>query len=217
MNSITTVLALALLSAKLNAAVILTLTESPTSGPTFKTSTLSPVADGSLVRIGTFDALPPANSTFAQLALIFHEFSTTTIGHSGAPNTGRINRAGITGTIGTTGPLGTDDPDSFFVGKKVYIWVFNSTSADPLVDQGVFGSSTATDTFKDQATSFSVSMTHMALGFGTFLPGDATATTSSTASAPGGSLVLGGSPVPEPSSLVFLFVGLVATVTKRRR
>ena len=208
-----------ILTSASQAAVVITLTENPSTGPVFKTSALSPVADGRLVRLGTFDVQPPANSTFAQLAATFHEFSTTQIGHSGAPNTGRMNKLNIAGTIGTTGPGGVDDPDSFFVGKKIYIWVYDSNSLNTAVGQGVFGSATSTDTFKDQGTTFSMSITRFTLAFGTFADGVPANTASSTAGAPaanGPSLILAG-PVPEPGTSVFLLLGVLGMAFRRRK
>ena len=208
-----------LLTSASQAVVLITLTENPTTGPVVKTSTLSPVLDGRLVRIGTFDLQPLANSTFAQLAATFHEFSTTQMGHATNPNTGRINKTNIAGTVGTTGLLGSDDPDSFFVGKKIYIWIYNANSVDSAVDQGVFGSATASDTFKDQPSAFSMSMTRFTLAFGTFADGVPLNTASSTAGAPsanGPSLVLAG-PVPEPGTSVFLLLGVLGMAFRRRK
>ena len=206
-----TILGVTLLAVSpVTAAVTITLTENPTTGAQFQTSAGSPVLDGRLIRIGTFASDPLVGATFDTLSTAFSEFGTTTMGHASNVNSGRVNKASIAGS--TLVPV--DIPDSFFVGKKIYIWVYNAATADTLADQGIFSTSDATITFKDQGTAFSVSMTKMDQAFGTFTPGTA-ATSTVVLNTAGGILKLGAA-VPEPSS-VFLLFGLSTLAFVRRR
>lgn len=153
------------------AALTLNIVGNPNSGSFFVTSNnTTRVADGSLVRIGTFETAPDPNSTFEQLAAQFTEFATTTIGHSAAAgaNKGMINRTNI-----VDGP--NQPGDSFFAGKQVYIWVYNSATADATADQGIFTSTDAAWRFAasadDPPVSLSTSLINTAIGVGLTAPG----------------------------------------------
>ena len=55
------------------------------------------------------------------------------------------------------------DPDSFFIGKRIYIWVYNSATETPFGNQGIF--STAV-TFHDDPAPVSTSTTGYVNAFG---------------------------------------------------
>ena len=193
-------------------AVTISLTGNPTSGPAFFTSVgaATPVLDGNLIRIGTFAVAPNAGSLFSDLASSFHEFARTTMGNAtpAAANTGHPVRNNITGSTDGNSP----DDDSFFLGKNVYIWVYNSVTADAAANQGIFSS---TLVYLDQATSVSTSTTGYVNAFGAFntgtpssVAGTATVTSRFNLAAPG---------VPEPATLTFGGVLAALGLLRRRR
>ena len=200
------------------AAVTLTLSGNPNNGPQFVvgSGTTTPVLDGSLVRIGTFDTVPDANGTFESFASSFREFGRTTIGHTTAAapvNLGRMNRANIPGIEGGTSP----DGDGSFVDKTIYIWVYNSATADPSVAQGIF--STSFNTFKDQATALSIGVNTFITPFGQHSPlrPQENATSVDKNANNQATFFHLSSPVPEPTSTVIF--GLLAGlgIMRRRR
>lgn len=212
MKFITTAILSIIAAASTNAAVLVTLTENLNSGPQFRTSTLSPVLDGKLVRIGTFAVAPTAAQTFSQLSALFLEFGTTTIGNVTATladdNLGRISRSSIAGTSGN---------DASFVGAKIYIWVYNAATADTVADQGIYSSSdTVTPVvFGPGPASTSVSMLKMDQAFGKFIPGTAATTTVVLGSSSGGFLTLGAA-VPEPSAIMLSSLAALTLLRRRR-
>lgn len=144
-----------------NAAVIVSLTGNPVSGPAFFVTAGSStvVPDGSLVRLGTFDAAPEANADFATFASSFREFARTTMGNASNVNTGHIVRNNLTGGTGPESP----DGDASFIGKTIYIWVYNSATDSASVEQGVFATTLA---YADQATALATSLTTYVNAFG---------------------------------------------------
>jgi hypothetical protein len=141
-----------------DAVIAITLSGNPTTGPQFVVGagTSNPVPDGSLIRIGTFEAAPNVNGTFAEYAAAFQEFGRTTVGHTTASapvNQGRVNRANISGN---NDPVQSPQPDTYFLGRTVYIWVYNSATEDPLAPQGIFSTSQAVFTDALSSTSTSV-------------------------------------------------------------
>jgi hypothetical protein len=211
-----TVVASALFAVNASAAVIISLSGNPTNGPQFVVGSgnSSFVLDGSLVRIGTFESAPAANSTFAALESAFREFGRTTIGHTTAAaptNVGRMNRSNLVGVDGGTSP----DADGFFVGKSVYIWVYNSASADSGAAQGIF--STAQNTFQDQSTALSLSINQFRTAIGTHNPAENPTTTDINQTNNTVTFFHLSNPVPEPSSA--LIISLVAALgfTRRQR
>jgi hypothetical protein len=196
-----------------SAAVTLNLAGSPSTGPQFVVGSGNTTfaMDGSLIRVGTFESVPSANATFTTLESAFREFGRTTIGHSNAAapvNQGRVNRAGIAGIEGGTSP----DADSFFIGKSVYIWVYNGASSDPMAAQGVF--STAQATFADAAAAVSLSVNLFLSAFGTHDPALNPTSTEVNGSNQVTFFHLS-VPVPEPSA--FAVTGLVALAAFMRR
>lgn len=194
-------------------AVTITLSGNPNNGAQLFTAAGaagSIVADGNLIRIGTFTSQPAADSTFATLASSFHEFARTTTGRdSGAANIGRPNRANIAGSADAgTSP----DPDSFFVGKSIYIWVYNAAASSDSVAQGIF-LSTSGLVFEDAASATSVSGTTFTVGIGTGGQGW-TPTTTELAAGAATRLNLS-APVPEPSAS--LLAGLLVSLGLIRR
>jgi hypothetical protein len=192
------------------AAVTINLSGSPTTGPQFTVPGGALIPDGSTVRLGTFDAVPTAGATFAQLAASFQEFGKIATGSgtdnvSGA-NTGRIQRSNIAGGADAASP----QPDSFFASKPVYIWVYSGASAETAA-QGVFGSAT---TFKDQATAVSVSMGSFVSAFGTFADGGAPA--SATLNAGAATAYRLAAPIPEPSASILALLG-IGLLSRRKR
>ena len=145
------------------AAVTINLSGNPTTGAQFTVGG-SVIPDGSTVRLGTFATEPAAGATFAELALSFMEFGQIAAGsgtnNAAGANTGRIQRSNIAGGNDEASP----QPDSFFAGKPVYLWVYRGAASES-VPQGVFGSATI---FKDQATAVSVSMGSFASAFGSW-------------------------------------------------
>jgi len=192
------------------AAVTINLSGSPTTGPQFTVPGGALIPDGSTVRLGTFDAVPTAGATFAQLAASFQEFGKIATGSgtdnvSGA-NTGRIQRSNIAGGADAASP----QPDSFFASKPVYIWVYSGASAATAA-QGVFGSAT---TFKDQPTAVSVSMGSFVGAFGTFADGGAAA--SATVATGVASAYRLAAPIPEPSASILALLG-IGLLSRRKR
>jgi hypothetical protein len=195
-------------------AVTISLTGNPTSGPAFfNPSTV--VLDGSLIRIGTFNAAPATNSTFEALAAGFHEFARTTMGNASNVNTGHVVRQNIAGDTepGNPNAANSPDADSFFIGKNVYIWVYDSATADPSKPQGVYSTSLL---FADQPTAVSTSMTGYTTAYGQFAP--------PLNGGPVTNVVLNGglvtrfnlaAPVPEPT--VTVLGGLIAMLGLARR
>jgi PEP-CTERM motif len=208
--SIATLVATAALT---QAAVTITLSGNPTTGPQFTVSS-GFVPDGSLVRIGTFATAPSANALFSTLESSFREFGRTTMGHttSSAPvNQGRINRSNIAGIDGGTSP----DGDSSFIGAAVYIWVYNSATANAAVQQGIF--STAQNTFLDQSTSVALSVNQFRTAIGKVNESDIPAGVTINSA---NNLVTSFSlsvPVPEPTTSLTLMVFALAGAARRRR
>lgn len=196
-------------------AVTISLTGSPISGPSFfegSTGTMF-VPDGALIRIGTFANPPDPDTTFVDLLGSFHEFSRTTMGNTNpaAANTGHVVRNNIAGGNGPDSP----DPDSYFIGKNVYIWVHGDVDGDStgLEYQGVF--STALQ-YADQPTALSTSTIGYINAFGR-----------NTASGARASVVLNAAhtlatrfnlvEVPEPSSAATLGLLTALGLACRRR
>lgn len=191
------------------AAVIISVT-SGTSSPVFRTSTGTLVPDGSFVRIGTFAVEPSASSTFADLNASFQDFGFTTTGHTAAAgaNKGLINRTGITGDSG-------GQPDSFFVSKPVYLWVFNDTVANSTADQGVYKATTGVFVDDPLGSATSVSVSSFRSAYGAFNPGTAASVTANAGNTATASFALAGA-VPEPSvTALFGLLGLVGLRRKR--
>jgi hypothetical protein len=216
---------LALLASGVNAAITgVSLSGSPTAGSVFVTNatTTSILPDGSLVRIGTFESAPAANSTFAALSSAFREFSRTTLGITRNPQVadpaqdgrGRMNRPNLTGIEGGTSP----DADSFFSGKAVYIWVYNSTAEDPLAAQGIFMSNQAAPNFPAEslptATAFSINQFRTAIGTHDPAANPAFVDLSGTNTVTFFHL---SAPIPEPSSTITLGIVAALGLMRRRR
>jgi len=208
----TSILASLVLAANSFAAVSINLSGNPNSGPQFFTGAGSStvIPDGSLIRIGTFDAAPSAGAAFASYAGSFREFGRTTIGNATNvnPGTGRVNRLAILGGAAPDSP----DEDASFVGKTIYIWVYNSASAssDPSVAQGVFATSL---TFADQATALSTSITGYINAFGTAGDGGPAASVEKNANNLATRFNLAA--VPEPT--VTMSLGLLGALGLMRR
>lgn len=192
------------------AAVTINLSGSPTTGPQFTVPGGALIPDGSTVRLGTFEAVPTAGATFAQLAASFQEFGKIATGsgtdNASGANTGRIQRSNIAGGADAASP----QPDSFFASKPVYIWVYSGASAGTAA-QGVFGSAT---TFKDQATAVSVSMGSFVSAFGTFADGGLPA--SATVAGGVASAYRLAAPIPEPSASILALLG-IGLLSRRKR
>jgi len=193
------------------AAVTINLSGSPTTGPQFTVPGGALIPDGSTVRLGTFDAVPTAGATFAQLAASFQEFGKIATGsgtdNASGANTGRIQRSNIAGGADAASP----QPDSFFASKPVYIWVYSGATSAATAAQGVFGSAT---TFKDQATAVSVSMGSFVSAFGTFADGGAAA--SATVAGGVASAYRLAAPIPEPSASILALLG-IGLLSRRKR
>jgi hypothetical protein len=114
---ITVAVATLTLASTSSAAITVSLSGSPTSGPVFFTGANgnTTVPAGSLLRIGTFDTPPAADLTFAEYALSFKEFARTTMGNTAGTDNGRVNRPNIGGGNDVNSPL----PDSDFAGKTI--------------------------------------------------------------------------------------------------
>ncbi len=193
------------------AVVTITLTGNPNTGPAFFVSADagSPVVlDGSLIRIGTFETAPDAGDSFANYASSFREFGRTTMGNATNVNTGHVVRQNIPGGDAASG---SPDPDSFFIGKTIYIWVYSTPGAQDDVSQGVYAT---TAVFADQPTAVSTSMTTYSQAFGV-LPGGTPA-----------SVVLNGTSVtrfnlsapliPEPATGALALLAAIALGRRRR-
>jgi hypothetical protein len=216
--------AIMLVSSSSAAITGVNLSGSPTTGSVFVTdaTTTSILADGSLVRIGTFESAPAANSTFESLASAFREFSRTTLGITRNPQVpdpaqdgrGRMNRPGLVGIDGGTSP----DADSFFSGKTVYIWVYNSANADPLAAQGIFMSNQAASAFPAESlpTSTSFSINQFRTAIGTHNPAANPASVDLNANNTVTFFHLS-APIPEPSSVLTLSFVTVLGLLRRRR
>lgn len=212
-----TLLALALSIATAQSAVLVSLTENPNSGPQFFLSDgVTLVPDGSFVRIGTFSNGfdPSSTGDFAALAAEFHDFGFTTVGTTNVANVGRIQRTNIGGDA-------SGDPDSFFVSKDIYIWVYNqpgvgssAPAASASLQQGIFSSSVASVKFADQANALSVSMTNLDEEYGAYNPGTAAL---AEGSAGGVSKFTLAGQIPEPSVFgLGVLTGLLVLVRRRR-
>ena len=121
--------------ANCDAALAITISTNPVSGAYFVVADgTTRIPDGSLVRLGTFDAPPVANADGAALNLSFKEYATTTVGHSAetVANKGMINRTNI--------PAGTGVAETDFIGRQLYIWVYNAPTAVSATQWGVFTS-----------------------------------------------------------------------------
>lgn len=219
-----TVLAILGFVANSHAAVLVSITSNPTSGAQIFLSDGPPsiISDGSHVRIGTFvdgannHVEPSATSTFTTLATSFREFAFLSSGHTAATgqNEGRINFTNIAGAP-------TGEPDSFFVGKKIYIWVYNQPSpgagaapaASDSLQQGVF--STSSLVFLDQATAVSFSLNNATRAYGRYdAPGTQASSNSTTDNAV---TQLKLAAVPEPSTAALgLLAGLGLMIRRRR-
>jgi len=211
---ILTLLGLAALATKSSAVIAISLSGNPTSGPQFVVGpgSSSPVLDGRLIRIGTFETAPAAGATFEQFASSFQEFGRTTVGHTTAAapvNQGRVNRSGVTGNNDS---VQSPQPDTFFLGKTVYIWVYDSTTEDPTVAQGVF--STTQATFADALGATSTSVNQYRTAFGQFIPGSST-----TVDVDAGNLVTFfhlAVPIPEPGTASLALLALAGLIRRRR-
>lgn len=208
------------LSSVANAAVTISVTSNPTSGAqVFLSGGSTVIPDGSHVRIGTFvDAgnaflEPSTTATFAQLEASFREFGTISSGHTAATglNEGRINTTNIAGAA-------TGEPDSFFVNKRIFLWIYNEPSpgagvapSSATVQQGVFATSSAV--FLDQAVAVGVSLNNLTRAYGQYTGG--TAATTNSAVDNGVTALTLGAPVPEPSSIALL--GLIGLAGLRRK
>jgi hypothetical protein len=198
-----------------NGAVSINLSGSPSTGPQFVVGTANNdfVLDGSLVRLGTFDTVPAAGATFAELGSTFHEFARTTIGHTNASapvNEGRINRSGI---VSDPASATSPQPDSFFVGKTIYIWVYDAASESLGVAQGIF--STAQNTYQDQAAALSISTNSFLAAFGN--GGAGWTQTSTQLNGAVASFYHLSAPIPEPASVtVFGLLGALGLMRRRR-
>ena len=195
-------------------AVTISLTENLTTGPVFQNSTGGVILDGRLVRIGMFTGGDPSpNATFDTLAATFVEFNTTTFGNATVTNAddnkGRISRSNI--ADGAAPPAA-----SAFVNQKIFIWVYDSATASPLVDQGVFSSSTNI-LFADALSATSVSMLKMDQAFGKFAGAAVGATTTLIPNQTTGGILNLAGPVPEASTAAMFFIGLVGMIYRRRR
>lgn len=198
-----------MLSLSVNAAVSITLTEG-VGGPSFVMQSEKgefPVPDGSLVRIGTFETAPNPLAAFWQLDLAFQEFGTTQMGHPSVPGTGRISKVGILGA-----PDG--QPDSYFVGKKIYLWVYGSSPQAGGVYQGIYGSSINSFVFGTGAYTASIANLDLAIGNAIGNGGAFWQTSIGTgASGPVLRLVA----FPEPSATWLALTGTLICVGKRRK
>lgn len=199
------------------AVVSINFSGSPASGPQFFISSNSStvVPDGSLMRFGTFNTPPPANGNFVEFATSptnpFHEFGRTTMGRDNlAAGNGRPVRNGITGGDVPNSP----DPDSFFVGKTIYVWVYDATTADPLANQGIFATTLA---FVDDAAPLSTSTTGYVNAFGVHaapLTGDQASVVLANGLVTRFNLA---QPIPEPATILSLAFAVVFGLVRRRR
>lgn len=207
-------LALCATTASLKAAVTVSISTAPTGAQFFLSGGTTVLADGTHIRVGTFASAPAAGATFTQLAAAFDEFTFTTSGSSSAPNTGRTNKTNLTGAI-------TGSPDSAFVGTKIYLWVYSAASSGSgiaptgeTLQQGVFSTSVATATFKDQATAVALSTANLDQAFGSYEGGTPAQTLGAAGSVT--KLTLASAPIPEPSGSILALLGL-GLLSRRKR
>jgi hypothetical protein len=198
-------------------AVIISLSGNPSTGPQFVigTGTSSFVLDGSLIRVGTFTSPPTATGSFESFASTFHEFGRTTMGHTTASapvNQGRLNRTQAN-SINGSDTADSPDPDSFFVDKTVYIWVYGTATADASAPQGIF--STTQSTFKDQAAALTLSVNQFITGYGQLPGGNPTSV--DTANNLATFFHLSAPAIPEPTSVAtFGLLGFLGLMRRRR-
>lgn len=173
------------------------------------TSPITPVAIGSLVRMGTMSN----ESNFAT----FVEFGTSTVNANAAFPTGGVINGGATNNTATAGD---------FASKAIYIAVYNAASSEAATFAGIFKStslydatisSSASQTFSVAVNSFTTAINPTENWI--FQP--SSVNTAGTTGNAGGTdrtgivFTLGGS-VPEPTSMGLLaLAGLVAA--RRRR
>lgn len=222
-KTILSLLSVFALSSAATAAVTVSVTSNPTSGAQiFLSGGGTVIPDGSHVRIGTFvDAgnaflEPSTTATFAQLEASFREFGTISSGHTAATglNEGRINTTNIAGAA-------TGEPDSFFVNKRIFLWVYNEPSpgagvapSSATVQQGVFATSAAV--FLDQAVAVGVSLNNLTRAYGQYTGGGTAAATNSAVDNGVTALTLAApAAVPEPSAIALL--GLIGLAGLRRK
>jgi hypothetical protein len=169
------------------------------------------LAQGNLVRIGTFD-IPDAtiqqNASFANLDSHFIQYGTATIGEgtSAAAHWDKL----------TSGP--TESPPLLagrdLAGKQIYIWAFNSAAGASATEQGIFYMSKSSNSewqfpaFSDIPNQKVIDLTDLTDPAGTALIAGATKVwggfgigTSDTLGAPLFNLAA----VPEPSSYATAF------------
>lgn len=199
-------------------AVTINLSGNPNSGPQFFTGPGVVVPDGSLIRLGTFATAPAANVGFAAAEAAFSEFARTTMGRDNitTPTLGHPVRNNI---AGSPDAVTSPQPDSFFIGKNVYVWVYGGTAQDPTANQGIYSTALV---YADQPTALSTSTTSYLNAFGSFAPlgqaGQQNATVAiNTALTPNeATSFLLASLVPEPSSLTLGLFAALGLLRRRR-
>jgi uncharacterized protein (TIGR03382 family) len=212
-----TLLGLAVFASKSAAVIAISLSGNPSTGPQFVVGpgTTTPVLDGRLIRIGTFETAPAAGATFDDFASSFQEFGRTTIGHTTAAapvDQGRVNRSGVTGN---TDPVQSPQPDTYFLGRTVYIWVYDSATESSSVAQGLF--STTQATFADALGATSTSVNQYYTAYGRFEGGTATSTTINTTTDPDQVTFFHlAVPIPEPATASLGLLALAGLMRRRR-
>ncbi|MDX2108949.1 MAG: PEP-CTERM sorting domain-containing protein [Verrucomicrobiota bacterium] len=110
-----------------HAVVAVTLATGPTDR-WFSTASDTPLSNGSLIRIGTF------NGSVAEVNFVEWISSSTSAQPPIPPANAKPGRL-------TPGTINNSTNESFFDGKQIYLWVYNSASIGSATEQGLFTAS----------------------------------------------------------------------------
>ena len=209
MKTLFAILALFSIAPVIVTASTVTLSSTSTGPSVFASNAVNLVPNGSLIRVGTFLG---GIETLAN----WRDFGVSTVKSAGIGASAKPSK--VTGTVTNTGG---DVDDAQFNGLAVYVWIYNSTTINPLAEQGIFKStflfpvndfSSTADSVTPTATSFTT-----AIGLeGLFTAGQYIANADNgTGNLTGGKFVLG-APIPETSTSMFL-ASVLGLMTLRRR
>ncbi len=188
--------------------------QSSTTGSFFTVATTTAkLTSASLVRIGTFLNVPSSTATAADLDRDFKEFAVSTTGYKSSPAAASDPSKFATATVNVkAGGVNAD-----FLGKKLYLFVYNATTAAAATHAAVFSSNLTAATSPQSTWFFAGDETPGASDLTYGINDLNQAWNGSAPSTTAGPLVLNTIAVPEPASMVFGALGLVGLLARRRR